>query len=87
MITQFRFVALGGCRSFLLLVTMCFLALFKNLTFKECVAAYNCAINSDDRELLFFASRVRAAALNCLIKAIAIISETQLSNSISQMFK
>ena len=64
----------------------CFLALFKNLTFKVCVATNDSSINSDEREGLFFAKRIQAASLTCLIKAIAIISESELSN-ISQMFK
>ena len=59
-----------------------FLALFKNLTFK----ANDCSINSDEGEGFFFAKSVRAASLNCLIKAIAIILESELSN-ISQMFQ
>ena len=57
------------------LICGCFPALFKNLTFKECVATNDCcSINSDEMEGLFFAKRIRPASLNCLIKAIAIVS-------------
>ena len=50
------------------------------------MAANNCSINSDDGEGLFFTKRIQAASLTCLIKSIAIISESELSNT-SQMFK
>ena len=53
---------------------LCFLAFFKNLTFEECVAANDCSINSDEGEGFLFAKKILAASLNCLNKAIAIIS-------------
>ena len=47
----------------------CFLALFKNLTFEECVAANDFSMNSDEWEGFVFAKKIRAASLNCLNKA------------------
>ena len=47
---------------------------FKNSTFEECDAANDCSINSDEGEGFFFVITIRAATLNCLSKAIAIIS-------------
>ena len=38
-----------------------FFALFNNLTFKECDAAKDCSINSDEGEGFFFAITIRAA--------------------------
>ena len=52
----------------------CFLALFKNFTFEECVAANDCSLNSEKEEGFFFAKKIRAASINCVNKAIAIIS-------------
>ena len=38
-----------------------FFALFNNSTFKECDAANDCSINSDEGEGFFFAITIRAA--------------------------
>ena len=56
----------------------CFLALFKNLTFKESAAANACSINIDVGEAFFFAKKTRAASSDCLNKATAIIFVSKL---------
>ena len=62
---------------------------FQELTFEERVTENHCSINrnSDEGEGLFFAKKIQAASLNCLNKAIAIISVSKFFAMFLTFFK